>query len=78
MAKRTEGYSGADIEALCREAALNALREDINSKEVKLKHFEEAMKKVTPSITKEMVEYYKRFEERKKEMKEESQQIYIG
>ncbi|MEM5815478.1 MAG: CDC48 family AAA ATPase [Candidatus Aenigmatarchaeota archaeon] len=78
LAKRTEGYSGADIEALCREAALNALREDINSKEVKLKHFEEAMKKVTPSITKEMVEYYKRFEERKKEMKEESQQIYIG
>ncbi|MEM5832353.1 MAG: AAA family ATPase, partial [Candidatus Aenigmatarchaeota archaeon] len=78
LAKRTEGYSGADIEALCREAALNALREDINSKEVKLKHFEEAMKKVTPSITKEMVEYYKRFEERKKEMREESQQIYIG
>ncbi|MCX8190626.1 MAG: CDC48 family AAA ATPase [Candidatus Aenigmarchaeota archaeon] len=77
LAKRIEGFSGADIEALCREAALNSLREDIKAKEVSLRHFEEALKKITPSITKEMIEYYKKFEERKKEVKEEHQ-IYIG
>ncbi|MEM5815163.1 MAG: CDC48 family AAA ATPase [Candidatus Aenigmatarchaeota archaeon] len=78
IAKKIEGFSGADIEALCREAALNALREDINAKKVKLKHFEEALSKIVPSITKEMIEYYKKFEERKKEVKEEQQQVYIA
>ena len=63
IARKTEGYSGADLEALCREAALNALREDINAKEVKMKHFEKAMEKVKPSISKELVEYYKKLAE---------------
>ncbi|MGC9200498.1 MAG: AAA family ATPase, partial [Candidatus Aenigmatarchaeota archaeon] len=78
IAKRTEGYSGADLEALVKEAAMNALREDINAKEVKWKHFEEAMKKITPSISKELVEYYKRFEERKRQVSKEEVQPYIG
>ena len=34
LAKKTEEYSGADIEALCREAAMNALRENMKAKEV--------------------------------------------
>ncbi len=68
LARRTEGYTGADIEAICKEAAMNALREDIKAKEVKMKHFEEALKKIKPSITKEMVEFYKKFEERRKKV----------
>ena len=78
IAKRTEGYSGADLEALTREAAMNALREDINAKEVKAKHFEEALKKIPPSLSKELIEYYKRFEERKKQIQKEEIQPYIG
>ena len=78
LAKRTEGYSGADLEALVREAAMNALREDINAKEVKAKHFEEALKKIPPSLSKELIEYYKRFEERKKQIQKEELQPYIG
>ncbi|AJC71012.1 ATPase AAA [Thermococcus guaymasensis DSM 11113] len=79
LAKRTEGYSGADIEALVREAALIALRravsklprelveqqseEFLESLKVSRKDFEMALKKVKPSITPYMVEYYRNFEE---------------
>ena len=63
LAERTDGYSGADIESLCREAAMNALRRDMDAKKVMLKDFEDAFKVVKGSITKEMMEYYKKFEE---------------
>ena len=80
IAKKTEGFSGADLEALVREAAMAALRENINCKEVKKKHFEEALKKISPSITKEMMEYYRRFVERQKRRiaREEKEIEYIG
>lgn len=63
IAKETEGFTGADLEALSREAAMVALREDMDSKEVKKKHFEEAMKKVKPSVTKQSIETYQKIEE---------------
>ncbi len=63
IAERTEGYVGADLESLIREAAMLALREDINTKEVKKKHFEEAMRKVKASVSKNDVERYKKVEE---------------
>ncbi|MGP3667917.1 MAG: AAA family ATPase, partial [Candidatus Bathyarchaeota archaeon] len=50
LAEITEGYVGADIEALCREAALTALRENINAEKVYLRHFNEAMKKIKPTL----------------------------
>ena len=58
LAEITEGYTGADIEAVCREAAMFAAREDRNAKEVKNKHFEEALKTVSPTLTKERQEKY--------------------
>ncbi|HDM43589.1 MAG TPA: AAA family ATPase, partial [Candidatus Woesearchaeota archaeon] len=75
-AEMTEGYVGADIEALCREAAMIALRENIESKEVKMKHFKEAMKKIGPSVTKDIEKLYEEFAKqcraaRAKQMKEE-------
>lgn len=60
--KKTEGYVGADIESLVREAAMLALREDIENKEVSMKHFEEAMKKVGASVTKADLDKYRRIE----------------
>jgi transitional endoplasmic reticulum ATPase len=62
LAERTEGYVGSDVEAVCREAAMLALREDLNAAEVKRKHFEEALKKVRPSVTQEDVKQYKEME----------------
>ncbi|MCA9487929.1 MAG: CDC48 family AAA ATPase [Nanoarchaeota archaeon] len=63
LVKDTEGYSGADLEAVAREAALLALREDINSKFVSKKHFEEALKKTKPSLTKSTIDTYRKVEE---------------
>ncbi|MEM4714137.1 MAG: CDC48 family AAA ATPase [Candidatus Nanoarchaeia archaeon] len=58
LAEKTEGYSGADIEALCREAAMFALRDNINAKNVKLEYFEKALTKVKPSLTKKDILRY--------------------
>ncbi|PIN79972.1 ATPase [Candidatus Woesearchaeota archaeon CG10_big_fil_rev_8_21_14_0_10_34_8] len=63
LAEKTEGYVGADIESVCREAAIFMLRDDINAKEVTQKAFENALKKVGPSVTKEVEESYKKIEE---------------
>jgi len=61
LAAMTKNYSGADIESLCREAALNALRKDVNAKEVTLADFEVAMKKVGPSVSPDIETLYKSF-----------------
>jgi transitional endoplasmic reticulum ATPase len=63
LAKKTIGYTGADLESLTRESAMLSLREDINSLQVKKKHFEEALKKVKPSVSKPSIEVYKKIEE---------------
>jgi transitional endoplasmic reticulum ATPase len=57
----TKYYSGADIEALCREAAMHTLRRDINSTEVAMKDFLDALKEMGPSITPDMEKWYKSF-----------------
>src|SRR3990167_6749033 len=58
MTKITEGYVGADIESVCREAATLALRENIQAREILPKHFEQALEKVRPSVTKEVQQTY--------------------
>ena len=63
LAKETIGYTGADLEAVVREAAYFALREDMESKLVKKKHFAEAMKKVKPSVNKSTIDLYKKIED---------------
>jgi len=70
IAKITEGFSGADLEVLCREAGLYALREDINAKYVAKRHFEKALKKIRPSITQEMIRYYTSWIERARSLRE--------
>ncbi len=51
LAKNTEGYVGADIEAVCREAAMLTLRNDLESEEIPYKYFKEAIEKVKPGNT---------------------------
>jgi len=63
LAERTDGFVGADLENLAREAAMLALREDINTKIVSKRNFEEALKKVRPSVTKHDMEIYQKIEE---------------
>ena len=63
LAKKTDGYVGADIEAVCREAAILALREDINSKDILPRHFEQSLQKVRPSVTKDVERAYEELQE---------------
>ena len=58
LAKKMEGYTGADIEGVVREAAILALRKNNNAKKVTAENFEEALEKVTPSVTEDTVKYY--------------------
>ncbi|MCG8702009.1 MAG: AAA family ATPase, partial [Bacteroidales bacterium] len=64
LAERTEGYTGADLEALSRESAMLALRENVDAKKVTSKHFEKAMEKVLPSVSKRDQERYKQIEQK--------------
>jgi transitional endoplasmic reticulum ATPase len=68
IARRTEGYSGADLELLVREATFLALREDINAKEVAMRHFEAALNKVKPSITPDMLKFYESWLEKARQL----------
>ncbi len=91
IATRTEGYTGADIAALVREAAMRAVRESMRScieianeeckqnqdckdnhvrecmkdkVKVTAKHFDEAMAKIKPSVTHDMIQFYQNWLEK--------------
>ena len=64
LAEETEGYSGADLEAVAREAGTIALRENINATEVTMKHVKEALETVRASLTKSDVDAYPKFLDR--------------
>ncbi len=80
LVKKLDGYSGADIEALVREAAINALRKNLDSKEVTQKDFEAALKRIRPSITADMFKKYKKVvdEMKKTKLAEDDSSRYIG
>jgi SpoVK/Ycf46/Vps4 family AAA+-type ATPase len=61
LALATNGFSGADISKVCREAGMFALSEDINSESVKDCYFKKAINITKSSITKEMIEYFNSF-----------------
>ena len=81
LASKTKGYVGADIEGVCREAAMIALREDMQTKEVSMDHFLKALEVVKPSIDKEVEEAYQKLENyfsaaRAKQIKEEKESYF--
>jgi transitional endoplasmic reticulum ATPase len=59
LAAKTQGFTGADIEGICREAGIIALRKDIKARKVNLSHFEQAMKDARPSVDDKTIEAYK-------------------
>ncbi|MBP1928755.1 transitional endoplasmic reticulum ATPase [Methanolinea mesophila] len=58
IAARSEGYVGSDIESLCREAGIFAMRE--GAENVTLKHFEQSLDKVHPTMNERLRESYGR------------------
>ncbi|MCK4937269.1 MAG: CDC48 family AAA ATPase [Methanosarcinales archaeon] len=78
IADATEGYVGADLEAICREAVLMAMRSDFNTESVRMEHFRTALKKVRPAITEYIKEYYQQLETQFKGGVKKEQKSYIG
>ncbi len=76
--KNLEGYTGADIEALCREAGLTALREDMKTKIISPKNFESALEKVKPTIDPKIIAYYKKAGEKLRKAKTEETDVSYG
>jgi transitional endoplasmic reticulum ATPase len=76
VARRTEGYVGADLEAVAREASMAATREFINSVSpeeasdavgnvrITMDHFEQALDEVVPSVDDDVRERYEEIEKR--------------
>jgi transitional endoplasmic reticulum ATPase len=76
VADRMDGFVGADVEALVREATMNATREFVNSVDpedaiesvgnvrITMAHFEDALDEVTPSVDEEIKQEYEEIEER--------------
>ncbi|MFW6195916.1 MAG: CDC48 family AAA ATPase [Thermoplasmatota archaeon] len=60
LVRQTDSYVGADIESLCREAGLLAIKED--TEKVKMKHFKTALDKIKPSIDEEVIDMYEDIE----------------
>nr|XP_057908781.1 ATPase family gene 2 protein homolog A [Doryrhamphus excisus] len=64
LVTRTEKYSGAEITAVCREAALLALQEDMTSQHVDVRHFESALNVVRPRVPDALLRSYVDYQQR--------------
>ncbi len=89
IATKTEGYTGADIESLVKEAAINALKrkfketktlKEIKGLKVTKEDFEKALQKVKPSVNKEIEQMYKDLENQLRKAKGEEMKTtsYFG
>ncbi|RLM72323.1 CDC48 family AAA ATPase [Halorubrum sp. Atlit-26R] len=90
LARKTEGYVGADIEAVAREASMNASREFIGSVtreevgesvgnvRVTMAHFDDALSEVNPSVTAETRQRYEEIEKRFKRSEVERDEAEPG
>jgi transitional endoplasmic reticulum ATPase len=63
LAKRTERFTGADLEDLVRRAGLTALRRGLDSGKVTMADFEAALAETRASVTPEMLEEYDRIQD---------------
>ena len=61
LAGVTEGFVGSDLEALCREAGMLALRDGAST--VARKHFEAAQQKVHPTMNDNLRQYYNKIQQ---------------
>ena len=70
LAVNSNGFSGAEIVSICREAALYAIEEidqlnDGNEPMIKMKHIEQSIKSTNRQITPQMLDFYHSFRTRR-------------
>ncbi|KAJ2395385.1 AAA+-type ATPase, partial [Coemansia sp. RSA 2603] len=64
LAERTDGFSGAEVVAICQDAAIEAISEDPDAECVYMRHFEMCLRGFKKRITPEMIEFYSNFRNR--------------
>jgi len=62
LVEMTEYFVGGDVEALCREAGMHALRENMDAEIVSMKHFKDALKTLHASVTPQILENYEKMD----------------
>jgi transitional endoplasmic reticulum ATPase len=67
LSRRTDGYTGADIDSVVREAGLHALRRNPDTSSVTMGDFELALSEIAPSITPQMINWYENTQQRFRE-----------
>lgn len=78
LSLETVGFSGADLEMLCREAGLNAMRKSTSAKEISKSNFADAMKIIKPSVTEGMNKFYESVIKKRKTQVMEEELTYTG
>ena len=63
LVENTEGYSGAEIEAICKEAALKALEDSFEIQQIEMKYFNKALDIVKPRTSQELLQLYSDYEQ---------------
>lgn len=58
LVEKTDGYSGAEIQAICQEAAMHALGDNLNVESIQWKYFEKALNDVKPRTSPELLQLY--------------------
>ncbi|KAJ1821319.1 AAA+-type ATPase [Coemansia sp. RSA 2599] len=64
LAELTDGFSGAEMVALCQESAIAAMAEDADATCVYMRHFEGCLRGFKKRITPEMLRFYADFQKR--------------
>jgi AAA family ATPase len=64
LAKQTDGFTGAEIVNICKEASLAALEENINADKLRLVHLQTIIQKTKPRTTKQLLQFYYDFQRR--------------
>jgi len=66
LASFTEGFSGAEIVALCQEAALSLLRSPLKGLDalvlIEMAHFEQALLVVKPRTSQSMLHFFEEYQ----------------
>lgn len=65
IAQETERFTGAELEGLCREAGIVALREDITATIIHSRHFQTVKKSLKPALTSQEIDSYASYMKKK-------------
>ncbi|MFS8020797.1 putative AAA+ ATPase domain, ATPase, AAA-type, core, AAA ATPase, AAA+ lid domain-containing protein [Helianthus anomalus] len=78
IAQETERFTGAELEGLCREAGIVALREDITATVIHNRHFQTVKSSLNPALTSEEIDSYASYRNIKSTWKPRLQVAYSG